>query len=203
VKRALLVLALLSLAACGPLKRCAYEGVGRDEWQQPGRVIEALQIAPGDRVADLGAGGGYFTFRLADAVGPDGRVYAVDVDADMTKHLEGRATQEGRANVIVVLAEPDDAKLPAGEIDLVFVANTYHHLEDRTEYFERLRPALRGRARVAVVEYRPGTGWLGGPSHSTAPDVIERELSAAGFRVDARHDFLERQSFLVFTAAPE
>jgi predicted methyltransferase len=203
MKRALLLLCLLSLPACGPLKRCAYEPPGRDEWQQPARVVEALALAPGDRVADLGAGGGYFTFRLADAVGPGGRVYAVDVDSSMTEHIRKRAEKEGRANVEAVLAEPDDAKLPAGGIDLVLTVNTYHHLADRSAYFARLRPALRGRARVAVVEYRPESGWFGTTSsHATAPEEIEREMTAAGYRLDARHDFLERQSFLVFRAAP-
>jgi SAM-dependent methyltransferase len=121
----------------------------------------------------------------------------------MTEYVRGRAEKEGRANVRVVLAEPDHAKLPPGEIDLVFVANTYHHLPDRSAYFARLRPALRGRARVAVVEYRPESGWFGSSSHTTDADVIEREMATAGFRLDARHDFLERQSFLVFTAAPK
>jgi predicted methyltransferase len=204
VKRALALLCLSALAACGPLKRCAYEGIGRDEWQQPARVVEALALEPGDRVADLGAGGGYFTFRLADAVGPEGRVYAVDIDESMTEHVRKRAEKEGRANVVTIQAGPDDPKLPPGEIDLVFTSNTYHHLEDRTAYFARLRPALRGRARVAVVEYRPESGWFGGTSsHATGADVIEREMEAAGFRLDASHDFLERQSFIVFSAAPE
>ncbi len=204
MKRTLALLLLVgAVAACGPLKRCAYAGYRRDEWQQPARVVLALGLAQGDRVADLGAGGGYFTFRLAEAVGPSGRVYAVDVDSDMTELLRGRAHSEGHANVEAVLAGPDDAKLPAGEIDLIFACNTYHHLEDRSAYFARVKAALRGRARVAVIEYRPGSGWFGGTSHATPPEEIEREMAAAGFQLVERHDFLERQSFLVFSAAPE
>src|SRR3990172_9550282 len=106
------VLALVSLAslavACTQLKRCAYEGWGRDEWQQPERVVEALGLEPGARVADLGSGGGYFTFRLARAVGPTGKVYAVDVDEDLNAYVAERAREEGHANVETVLAEYTD-----------------------------------------------------------------------------------------------
>ena len=83
VVAALAVLLVLLAGGCNKLKRSAYDGFGRDGWQQPDRVIEALALEPGARVADLGAGGGYFTFRLADATGPDGLVYAVDVDPGM------------------------------------------------------------------------------------------------------------------------
>ena len=90
-----LIGAVLALAAgCGPLRRLGYGGFFRDSWQQPNRVIESLALTPGSRVADLGAGGGYFTWHLAAAVGESGRVYAVDVDADMTSHIEEESREE-------------------------------------------------------------------------------------------------------------
>lgn len=191
--------ALALLAGCAWAKRFAYSGLDRDEWQQPERVVAALALAPGARVADLGAGGGYFTFRLADAVGPTGRVYAVDVDRDMLDYLRERAADEGRANVVVVEATPDDAKLPDAGVDLVLVVDTYHHLEKRVEYFARLRRALAPGGRLAIVEYRDGGGPAG---HFTAPETIEAELRGAGYALAAQHDFLARQSFLVFTPSP-
>src|SRR5262250_1992668 len=117
---AVLCALLLFGSGCARWKKFAYEGFGRDRSQQPERVIAALNLKPGDRVADLGAGGGYFTFRLADAVGPTGRVFAVDVDDDMLAYLRDRVAAESRVNVQVVRAEPDDPQLPDGRIDLVF-----------------------------------------------------------------------------------
>src|SRR3990172_10180428 len=120
-RRSAAALALASLAflagACTQLKRCAYEEIGRDEWQQPERVVEALALEPRSRGADLGAGGGYFTFRLARAVGPAGRVYAVDVDEGLNDYVASRARDEGLANVGVILAKYDDPLLPPAGVD--------------------------------------------------------------------------------------
>lgn len=191
---ALLALALLA-AGCGAAKRLAYEGFGRDEWQQPERVVADLGLAPGARVADLGSGGGYFTFRLAGAVGPAGRVYAVDVDAGMTEHVAGEAAERGLANVATVLAATDDPKLPE-RVDLVFNCNTYHHLESRVAYFQTVRERyLAPGGRVAIVEFKPEKF-----SHSTARETIDEEMSAAGFRLVKDFDYLERQHFLVYAA---
>lgn len=195
-----LSLVLLQLASCTAFKRCAYEGFGRrDSWQQPDRVVEVLDISPGARVADLGAGGGYFTFRLADAVGPDGIVYAVDVDPGMIDYLTRSAGEGGYANVKPALAASDDPGLPDGGIDLVFSANTYHHLEDRPAYFARLRTDLAPGGRVAILEYAE-PGLLS--SHYTDKATILAEMLEAGYELVADHDFIERQSFLVFAPRP-
>ncbi len=190
----LLLLALL-LPGCGAFKRTLYGGFGRDGWQQPERVIETLELDPGDRVADLGAGGGYFTFRLAEAVGPEGVVYAVDVDEGMTDHLAGEAAERGHANVRTVLAPYDDTNLRDGSIDLLFTSNTYHHIEDRVAYFEKARADLAPGGRIAILDYdRPS--WL--RSHYTEKADILSEMEQAGYRLVADHDFIDRQSFLVF-----
>jgi ubiquinone/menaquinone biosynthesis C-methylase UbiE len=154
-------------------------------------VIALLGIRAGDRVADLGAGGGYFTFRLADAVGADGRVYAVDVDEDMIRYLRKRAAKRRYANVEVVRAEPDRPGLPEGGIDLLFTCNTYHHLSDRVRYFEAVLDALEPAGRVAVVEYDGG-------KHATPKQVILDEMRGAGYRLETDHAILEQQSFLIF-----
>ena len=190
---------VLTLSACTDLKRFAYEGFGRDDWQQPARVVETLAIAPGSRVADIGAGGGYFTFRLADAVGPDGTVYAIDVDSGMLDYISKRAKKEGRQNVEPVLATADDPGLPEGGVDLIFTSNTYHHLPDRPAYFARLAQGVRDGGRIAIVEYAP-KGWFTKLfGHSTPEETIRTEMEQAGYRLVADHDFLDRQSFLVFT----
>ncbi len=199
------VLLLALVAALGwtfraDLKRLAYEGGDRDEWQQPERVIAALTLAPGDHVADIGAGGGYFTFRLARAIGPGGKVYAVDIDPDMVRYLADRAAEEGLQYVEAVFAEPDDPRLPENGVDLIFLCNTYHHLSNRTNYFRRLRRCLRSRpqraGRIAIVEYAQSGGWFS--DHSTDAETILSELEAAGYRLTHRFEFLDRQHFMVF-----
>lgn len=167
----------------------------RDAWQQPETVIQALSIAPGSRVADLGAGGGYFVWRLAEAVGPEGKVYAVDVDETALRLIEQERAQRGVANVELVRATPTDARLPVAGVDLIFTCNTYHHLPDRTAYFQSLARALRPGGRIAVIEYKDSGGLFG---HATPKETVLREMDAAGYRLIREFDFLPRQHFLVF-----
>ncbi len=194
VASALLGLALLA-SGCTLAKRIAYEPPGRDEWQEPERVVADLGLASGGKVADLGAGGGYFTFRLARAVGPSGRVFAADLDEGLLEYVAGESAELGLANVTPVLAAPSDPRLPE-RVDLVFTCNTYHHLESRVAYFRALRETyLAPGGRVAIVEFRPDV-----TGHSTARETIEAELTAAGFRLVKAFDYLARQHFLVFAA---
>jgi ubiquinone/menaquinone biosynthesis C-methylase UbiE len=201
VTRLLAALAALSLAlggSCASLKKFAYEGFGRDRSQQPEQVIAALGLQPGNRVADLGAGGGYFTFRFADAVGPDGLVYAIDIDPDMVAYLKDRASEGGHRNVEAIEASAADPGLPAASVDLLFTCNTYHHIGERTEYFARAKAALRPGGRVAIIDMN-GAGWFAWLfGHATAPETIRSEMEAAGYTVAQQHDFLSEQSFLVF-----
>ncbi|HEY1266535.1 MAG TPA: methyltransferase domain-containing protein [Candidatus Binatia bacterium] len=195
------LLVLLALAGCTRLKQCAYEGIGRDEWQKPDEVIRAIAIRPGDRVADLGSGGGYFTFRLAKAVGLDGKVYAVDVDKGLKEALARRAKEEGYSNVVAILAQAEDPLLPA-PVDLIFTSNTYHHLENRARYFGNAKKYLKPDGRIAIVEFNDkGAGWLGSIGHYTPKDVILREMKEAGYAVKQDYGFLPRQHFLIFSAA--
>ncbi len=190
---------LVVSSGCGELKRFGYEGFDRDRWQHPDRVIASLDLDPGDRVADLGAGGGYFSFRLADAVGPSGVVYAVDVDSDMTELLTRRVADGGYENVEVILAELHDPLLPDGKIDLLFTSNTYHHIQDRVAYFTNLRRDLKPDGRVAVIELN-GSSWFARTfGHETALETIVEEMVEAGYRLDRHFDFLERQHFAIFS----
>ena len=195
---ATLLATLLAASGCASWKRFAYEGWGRDEWQQPERVIEALALRDGERVADVGAGGGYFTFHLAKAVAPDGLVYAVDIDPDMIDLLRDRVRVENARNVEVVTATPDDAGLPPASIDLLFTCNTYHHFDDPVAYFRNARGTLRTGGRVAILDLndRGWFAWLFG--HNTPPEKLRAEMAAAGYRLSAEHTFVAEQTFLVF-----
>lgn len=195
------LLLVVSGAGCTAFKRLAYEGFSRDTWQQPEHVIQELGIQPGAQVADLGAGSGYFTFRLADAVGPTGRVYAVDIDSAMLKYLSAQVDERGYKNVEMILAAPDDPRLPEGGVDLIFTCDTYHHLENRVAYFSRAARYLRPGGRVVVVDFNERWWLTRLIGHWSAADSVRREMESAGYRLDREDHFIERQDFLVFSRA--
>lgn len=198
-----LLLGVALLGACTSFKRFAYEGSSRDDWQQPERVIAALGIRPGDRVADLGAGSGYFTERLARAVGPAGKVYAVDVDEAMNEYLRERLTRAEIDNVEVILGRLEDPVLPDGGVDLVLVVDTYHHLDDRPAYFRNLHRDLAPGGRVAVIDFDSDkAGFMRIVGHTTARDELLREMAEAGYAVAEELDFIDRQSFVIFRPEP-
>ncbi len=172
----------------------------RAGWQLPEEVVEALQIRLGDHVADLGAGDGYFVAFLADAVGPLGKLYAVDVAESAVRKLTAKVEKEQLHNVEVVKGSTTDAGLPDREIDLVFLCDVYHHIDDRVAYFSRLRTDLASDGRVAVVEPRDrGFGRLVSPAgHATPRDVLQDEMEAAGYRLESSLDFLPVQNLMIF-----
>lgn len=201
---ALVVAAIVLVAFAPALAKLDYSRFPtRASWQLPDRVIEALDLAPGAQVADLGAGDGYFTFTLADAVGASGRVYAVDVEADIVDGLRARVTSRGYDNVEAVLGDYDDPGLPDREIDLVFLCNVYHHIDDRATYFSDLRRDLAPGARVAIIDIgaEPPLRWLSPPDHSTDLETLVDEMAAAGYVVAGSFDFLPLQNFVVFERA--
>lgn len=197
--RCSLAFTLVLLSGCAALKQCAYEGFNRDQWQQPQRVVAALEIHPGDRVADVGSGSGYFTFRLARAVGPGGKVYAVDIDREMNKIVAERAKDESVANVEVIAARPNDPLLPETGVDLILTANTYHHIENRVGYFAALRRYLRPAGRIAIIDFDSRAWFESLWSHSTPAAIIKEEMARAGYAPQREFNFLERQTFLLFT----
>jgi arsenite methyltransferase len=176
------------------LKSFAYSGFRRDRWQQPDRVLAELSLVEGMRVAEIGAGAGFFTFRVAHAVGTEGVVYAVDTDADMTSLLEEEASRRGLGNVAVVQADATDPRIPE-KVDLVLLVDAFHHLPEPATYAQALARYLRRGGRVAIIEPRPRWYLFG---HATQPDRIRSDLAQAGYSLAAAYDFLERQSFLVF-----
>ena len=179
------------------LKRLAFVRSGRDRWQQPDRVIASLAVREGDRVADLGAGPGYFTFRLARAVGPQGRVYAVDTDSDMSSMIAEKAARDDVRNVAVVEAAAEDPTLPE-PVDLVLVVNAFHHLPVPATYLTTLSKYLRPGGRIAIIETRPRWFTLG---HATTPEAIAAAMNAAGYTRAAQHEIVRAQSFQVFERA--
>jgi ubiquinone/menaquinone biosynthesis C-methylase UbiE len=194
-----LTLLALLIAGCARLKQFAYEGFNRDSWQQPDKVIAALDLHSGDVVADLGSGGGYFTFRLARAVTPSGKVYAVDIDKDMLDLVNKRLAEEPGTNVETILATATEPLLPEKGVDLIFTANTYHHIANRVGYFANARKYLRPRGRIAIIDLDGRAGLERLLGHYTPSETIKREMEQAGYTLQQQFDFLDRQSFLIFS----
>jgi ubiquinone/menaquinone biosynthesis C-methylase UbiE len=174
----------------------SFDDPARDAWQMPLRVIEALALSPGASVADIGAGTGYFSVRLARAI-PAGTVYAVDVEPSMLDHIRKRALGDGLENVITLQASGTSPNLPR-PVDLVIVVDTYHHLPNRPTYFRELQKSLGPGGRVAIIDFRKDSPEGPPPEFRFDADQISAEMKQAGYRLDARHDFLPRQHFLVF-----
>ena len=211
------VLAVLGIALCASLAQAqtpqthqhsfgdaerwahVFDDPARDAWQKPHEVIQALALAPEARVADLGAGTGYFSARLANML-PKGRVYAADLEPDMVRYLGERAKREGLANLVAVASAPDDPRLPE-KVDLILLVDVYHHIEDRTRYFDRLRASLRPGGRVAIIDFRLDAP--AGPPRAARipPEQVKAEMKRAGFIPSAEHGFLPYQYFVVFLPA--
>ena len=192
--------ALLALSGCDSIKRWMWAGPGRDDWQNPDQVVAALGLESGDEVADLGSGGGYFTFRMAEAVGDAGRVYAVDIEQSLLDYIAQEAEKRGLGQIKTILAPVDGLGLPDASVDLIFLSNVYHHIPDPADYFRRARPILKSGGRIAVLDFSDD-GLLRG--HATPAGKMKTELEAAGYRLAETHAFLERQSFQIFVIAPD
>jgi ubiquinone/menaquinone biosynthesis C-methylase UbiE len=174
----------------------SFDDPARDAWQMPDRVIEVLKIAPDAAIADIGAGTGYFAVRLAGAA-PKGTVYAVDIEPAMLDHIRKRAAAASLGNVETVKADEAGPNL-AKAVDLVLIVDTYHHIPNRPSYFRALTASLTPQGRVAIIDFRKDSPEGPPPEFRFEADQIVQEMKDAGFRLDARHDFLPRQHFLAF-----
>lgn len=182
-----------------------YSGVGwlerpeREFEEQPSKAIKALDIKPGQTVADIGAGSGYYTVRLAKRVGRNGRVFATDIQPEMVVHLHQRMGRERIDNVDVVQATEVNPRLPDGIFDVVLMVDVYHELSRPQEMLRRLRTALRPDGRLVLIEYRKESPWVPiREEHKMSVAEARMELEAEGYRFDRVIDVLPRQHILVF-----
>jgi len=174
------------------------EGPDRDAWQQPEQVMDALGIADGASVADLGAGGGWFTVRLSRRVGPNGRVYAEDIQPQMIESIARRVTREGLTNVMTVLGLSNDPRLPTG-LDAVLIVSTYPEMTDPVALMGNVAASLKPNGRVGIIDFRLEGGGPGPPPNERVePDAVIRDTERAGLQLLAREEFLTYQYFLVF-----
>ena len=175
------------------------EGPDRDAWQKPDLVMDALRVGEGSVVADVGAGGGWFTVRLARRVGPNGTVYAQDVQPQMLEAIGRRVQREGYRNVKPVRGEPDDPKLPSGALDAALIVDSYHEFQNPVALLSHLAASLKPDGRVGIVNSTRDGGGPGPPmaERVDAQKVID-EASQAGLRLVSRESFLDFQYMLIF-----
>ncbi|HZJ67435.1 MAG TPA: class I SAM-dependent methyltransferase [Kofleriaceae bacterium] len=156
-----------------------FDNPARDAWQRPDLVLAALELGPGMTIADIGAGTGYFSVRLARAV-PDGKIIATDIEPDMIRYMTERAAREHLPNLRAVQTPPDDPQLAPGTVDRILVVDVWHHLGDRAAYARALARALRPGGKLAVVDFTLTSSHGPPPEHRLSPDQVLADLRSAG-----------------------
>jgi ubiquinone/menaquinone biosynthesis C-methylase UbiE len=178
----------------------------REGEEAPSKAVALLALKPGAVVADVGAGSGYISEKLSRAVGPTGRVYAVDIQPEMIALIDARVKKEGLTNVTSVLGEADDPKLPDGAVDLELMVDVYHELQHPQVVLRHLRRALRPNGRLVLLEYRKEDPTVPiREEHKMSVADAKAELEAEGFQLSDVNEALPRQHLLIFTrtAAPD
>jgi len=202
----LAVVVVSPLASFNPLKLpLAWTGqvsasreAARERWQKVPEIFALMAVAPGGAVADVGAGNGFFTVRLADAVGEAGLVYAVDISEGVLRSLRERVDRDGLGNVKVVAGETDDPRLPETGVDAVLINNAYHEMDAHQAMLGHLLKALRPGGRLVIVDQVEASRREAGRArqtarHEIAPRFVKADLEAAGFEIVSERDpFIER-----------
>jgi arsenite methyltransferase len=171
----------------------------RDAYQKPQEVLAALDLRPGEIIADIGAGSGYFTFRLARQVSERGMIYAVDVSPDMIVHINRRIRDHKVANVVSILAEPDDPLLPVASLDRFFFCDSWHHIENQTKYLSLMKKMLKPNGEVVMIDFHKKELPIGPPMQmKIAREDLIKQMEKHGFQLAKEHTFLPYQYFLVF-----
>ena len=175
------------------------ESPDRASYQMLDRVIESLCRKEGNAIADIGAGSGYFTVLFSKRAGKNGKVFACDIEKGMIDYIEKRIKNENLKNVVPILCKPDDPMLPQSSVDLIFICDTYHHIGKRGDYLTLLKKYLKPGGRLTIVDYQKHETPYGPPlSMRIDRKEIIKEITGAGYKLDAEFFFLPYQYFIVF-----
>jgi ubiquinone/menaquinone biosynthesis C-methylase UbiE len=169
-----------------PLDLGVLEGADREQWNKPEQIMDALKIADGSLVAEIGAGGGWFTVRLAHRVNQNGMVYAEDVQPEMIEAIRRRVQRENLTNVRTVLGTTKDSRLPHG-LDAILINGAYHEMENPIAVLTDAAQSLKPQGRIGIVDFSPGAGGPGPePERRVDPETVIKGAMAAGLRVISR-----------------
>jgi ubiquinone/menaquinone biosynthesis C-methylase UbiE len=172
----------------------------REQEEEPDAALDAINIRKGSMVADIGAGAGYFTWRMAERVGPEGAVYAEDIQAGMLELLKKNVAERGLHNVKTVLGKFDDPMLPAGKIDLVLLVDVYHEFSQPQKMLQKIRQSLKPDGRLVLLEYRQEDPKVPiRPEHKMSVQQVKAEIEPEGYHFETSLETLPRQHILIFT----
>ena len=175
----------------------------RELEEMPDTAIDAIGVKPGMTVADVGAGSGYFTVRLARRVGPDGKVLAEDIQPEMLRILKKRLDSANFTNIETVLGTETDPKLPAGQLDLILMVDVYHEFSQPQRMLRKVRESLKEDGRLVLLEYRKEDPWVPiRPEHKMSVAEAKLEVEDEGFSLEAVKPDLPRQHILIFKKVP-
>jgi ubiquinone/menaquinone biosynthesis C-methylase UbiE len=163
-------------------------------------ILEKLSLKKGDKIADIGSGGGYFVNKFANQVGNDGHVYAIDTNTAFLKYIEIQAKKNNNKNISVIQSNDDNPNLPREKLDYIFLRNVYHHLTNRIPYLELLGNGLKKNGKIIIIEHN-GRGILNFNKvfgHFIKPELIKNEMIKAGYKIEKEYDFIKQQSFTIF-----
>ena len=197
IKLLVMFLIYLSLITFVPSCQSQYDP---DAWekrhnayQPPEQVMDSIGVKPGMVIAEIGAGRGRYVVHIARRVGATGKVYANDIDKSALSYLEFRCKRDSICNVVTVFGKVTDPNLPRGTMDMVYMINTYHHLDKPIELMKNIIPSLKPDGKLIIIEHDPVKVPLAG-SHSTAKDVLIKQANQASFEIDKIMTFLERDN---------
>jgi len=176
----------------------AFEDPDRHLWQKPEEVIKKMNIRLNDVIADIGAGTGYFTRRFAFAA-LTGKAVGLDIEPSMVRYMKEDAKKLGLKNYEARVVKTDDSELGNNTVDIVFLCDTYHHIDNRVEYFSKVASSLKKGGRLVIVDfYKKELPYGPPPAHKLAKEIVISELEEAGYKLLRSHDFLPYQYFLEF-----
>jgi len=169
-----------------------------DPRNKPDQIVEAIALKPGQSIADIGSGGGYFSLRFVEMGGKEGRVYAIDTKPEFLEYVKNSAKEKGLDNVIPTLVSGDKLDLPENSLDFIFMRNVTHHIPNRVEYFKNLKVFLKPDGRIIIIEYKKGKPFTfrGIFGHDVPKEIITREMEEAGYQLEREFDFYQSSTLL-------
>jgi ubiquinone/menaquinone biosynthesis C-methylase UbiE len=206
INKRILALTVCLAGAVAVVAPAQHDGDNPDAWEErhnayqpPDQVLDAMGIKPGMIIAEVGAGRGRYVAHMSKRIGGSGKIYANDIDEDKLEYLRVRCERDGMDNVEVVLGDVTDPRLPEGEMDLVYMINTYHHVEKPVDLLEKIKPSLKPDGILVIIEH--DVDKMGPGSHSTSQIDLFTQATDAGFRLVRIETFLERDNINFFRPA--
>ena len=163
-------------------------------------IIDILAIKKGNKIADIGSGGGYFTIKFAKLIGDEGQIYSIDVNSEFLKYIKIQAEKNGLKNISTIHTKSESPEMPKEKLDYIFIRNVFHHIPNRINYMKRLGDGLKENGKIIIIEHN-GKGIFNFNKlfgHYVKSEKIKNEMEKAGYSINKEYDFINQQSFTIF-----